>query len=188
MAGCYIGRNADLGVISEWKAQLLKNQNMLSAAHLSSRKCPDFGIHYNGNCSDKITLSKMSWNRHLRHACRLAQFHDHWEAEIKAFMWDKINGEIDVNISSETLHWMVEGASFLLGIVTNLFKVKLYFKRTILPVVKYCKLLSIWHGKTSTYGKWKWKCCAWIINLIRNRSTLLPLVVNSPFVYLIKYV
>lgn len=112
MVGCYIGRNADLGVISEWKAQLLKNQNMLSAAHLSSRKCPDFGIHYNGNCSDKITLSKMSLNRHLRHACRLAQFHDRWEAEIKAFMWEEINREIDTNISSETLPWMVERASF----------------------------------------------------------------------------
>lgn len=112
MAGCYIGRNADLGVISEWKAQLLKNQNMLSAAHLSSRKCPDFGIHYNGNCSHKITLSKMSSTRHLRYACRLAQFHDHWEAEIKAFMWEKINREIDINISSETLHWTVQIASF----------------------------------------------------------------------------
>lgn len=76
---------------------------MLSAAHLSSRKCPDFGIHYNGNCSDKITLSKMSSTRHLRHACRLAQFHDHWEAEIKAFMCEKFNEEIDINISSETL-------------------------------------------------------------------------------------
>lgn len=59
---------------------------MLSAAHLSSRKCLDSGIHYNGNCFDKITLSKMSLNRHLRHACQLAQFQDHWEAEIKAFM------------------------------------------------------------------------------------------------------
>ena len=125
MAGCYIGRNADLGVISEWKAQLLKNQNMLSAAHLSSGKCPDFGIHYNGNCSDEITLSKMSSTRHLRHACRLAQFHDHWEAEIKAFMWEKINRGIDINISSETLYWMVEGASVLRCIVTNLFKAKL---------------------------------------------------------------
>lgn len=134
MAGCYIGRNADLGVMSEWKAQLLKNQNMLSAAHLSSRKCPDFGIHYNGNCSDKITLSKMSSNRHLRHACRLAQFRDHWEAEIKAFMWEKINGEIDINISSETLHWMVEGTSSWHCIVTNPFKVNLYFKGTILQV------------------------------------------------------
>lgn len=46
-----MGRNADLGMISERKAQLLKNQNMLSAAHLSSGKCPSFGIHYNGNCS-----------------------------------------------------------------------------------------------------------------------------------------
>lgn len=134
MAGCYIGRNADLGMISEWKAQLLKNQNMLSVAHLSSRKCPDFGIHYNGNCSDKITLSKMSSTRRLRHACRLAQFHDHLEAEIKAFMWEKINGEIDINISSETLHWIV-GVSLLHCIVTNLFKVKLYFKRTTLQVV-----------------------------------------------------
>lgn len=51
MEGCYIGRNADLGMISERTAQLLKNQNMLSAAHLSSGKCPGFGIHYNGNCS-----------------------------------------------------------------------------------------------------------------------------------------
>lgn len=57
MEGCYAGRNADLGVILERKAQLLKNQNMLSVAHLSSSKCPYFGIHYNGNCSGKITLS-----------------------------------------------------------------------------------------------------------------------------------
>lgn len=134
IAGCYIGRNADRRMISEWKAQLLKNQNMLSAAHLSSRKCPDFGIHYNGNCSGKITLSEMSSTRHLRHACRSAQFHDHREVEIKAFMWGKINREIDINISPETSHWMVERASFSQGIVTNLFKVKLYFKRTILLV------------------------------------------------------
>lgn len=132
--GCYIGRNADLGMISEWKAQLLKNQNMLSAAHLSSSKCPDFGIHYNGNCSDKITLSKMSSTRHLRHACRLAQFHDHWEAEIKAFMWEKIRAEIDINISSRALCWIVVRASFWQDISTNMFKVMLFFTKTSLLV------------------------------------------------------
>lgn len=138
MAGCYIGRNADLGVISEWKAQLLKNQNMLSAAHLSSRKCPDFGIHYNGNCSDKIALSKMSSNRH---ACRLAQFHDHWEAEIKAFMWEEINREIDINISSETLNG---GGSFIL-----LLWIYLKWRCTLKEPSFKGKLLSISHCETS---------------------------------------
>lgn len=156
MAGCYIGRNADLGVISEWKAQLLKNQNMLSAAHLSSRKCPDFGIHYNGNCADKITLSKMSSTRHLRYACRLAQFHDHWEAEIKAFMWGKINREIDINISSETLYWKAEIASFSHCIVSLLFKVKLYFKKTVETVKgsNYFTLqdINIWSVKMEIYN------------------------------------
>lgn len=99
-----MGRNADLRTSSLQKAQLLKNQNMLSATHLSSRKCPDFGIHYNGNCSGEITLSEMSSNRHPRHVCRLAQFHDHWEAEIKAFMREGINREIDINILSARLH------------------------------------------------------------------------------------
>lgn len=41
MAGCYTERNADLSTSSQRKAQLLKNQNMLSVTHLSSRKCPD---------------------------------------------------------------------------------------------------------------------------------------------------
>lgn len=147
MAGCYIGRNADLGVISEWKAQLLKNQNMLSAAHLSSRKCPDFGIHYNGNCSDKITLSKMSSTRHLRQACRLAQFHDHWEAEIKAFMWEKINREIDINISLETLRWMLERAS----LSPPHCKVKLYFKR-ILCRVFLLQGVNVWEVKMRVFS------------------------------------
>lgn len=135
MAGCYIGRNTDLCVISEWKAQLLKNQNMLSAAHLSSRKCPDFGIHYNGNCSDKITLSEMSLNRHLRHACQLAQFHDHWEAEIKAFMWEEINREIDINISLETPNG---GGSFIL-----LFPISLEWRCTLKEALFRRRLLSI---------------------------------------------
>lgn len=123
----YIRRDANRGVILEWKAQLLKNQNMPSAAHLSSSKCPDFGIHYNGNCSGKITLSKMSSTRHPRHACRLAQFHDHWEAEIKAFMWEKIGAEIDIKhlLGDITLNCR-EGASFWGHIFTNQFKVKLY--------------------------------------------------------------
>lgn len=67
MAGWYLERNADLSTSSQRKAQLLKNQNMLSATHLSSRKCPDFRIHYNGNCSGKITLSEMSSN--IRGTC-----------------------------------------------------------------------------------------------------------------------
>lgn len=147
MAGCYIERNADLGVISKWKAQLLKNQNMLSAAHLSSRICPDFGIHYNSNCSDKITLSKMSSTRHLRHACRLAQFHDHWEAEIRAFMWGKINAEIDINISSETLLWMNERAALLHCIVTNLFQKKLNFEKEQFPGGIYYTIGNVYEVK-----------------------------------------
>lgn len=140
MVGCYIGRNADPGMIREWKAQLLKNQNMLSLAHLSSGKCPDFGIHYNGNCSDKITLSEMSPDRHRRHACRLAQFHDHLEAEIRAFMWEEINrGNWHKHLIGDT-EWS-NALLFWIHLKWRFFALKE-------PVLRW-RLLSVSHCETS---------------------------------------
>lgn len=154
MAGCYIGRKADLGTVPEWKAQLLKNQNMLSAAHLSSGKCHEFGLHYNGNCSGKITLSKMSSNRHPRPACRLAQFHDHWEVEIKAFMWGEIKLEIDVHILPETLAW----ASFSHCIVWNPFKVK----KKKDPPFRWEQLAWRVVLTVAVPSKGRWTGCTWV--------------------------
>lgn len=133
---------------------------MLSAAHLSSRKCPDFGIHYKGNCSDKITLSKMSSTRHLRHACRLAQFHDRLEAEIKAFMWEKISREIDINISLEALCWVVESVclSSLCCVPLNAPQLLLYIKQSFLLMeidLKYLAMLCCRAQVLVKYGKEK---------------------------------
>lgn len=105
--GCYIGRDTDPGLICEWKAQLLKNQNMLSAAHLSSGKCPRlFGMHYNGNCSRQNYLVWDEPRDRLSETCMsigsISWSFGGWNQGLLCER--KSTGGIDINISSETLN------------------------------------------------------------------------------------